>query len=138
MSDYLNVKEVKGIDPALAAPSAASLFFEEKYKNSEKRQPLPQHRTRRQWRQLHRKLLAESAIYKAIENIDEGSILRVVGKTEYYNDRFSPRLESAEQIDLEEAEAEGWPDNSSKRLPRPKKNFGRPSKTPSLQSSTPN
>lgn len=48
-----------------------------------------------------------SAVLEALDGAAEGCIVRVSGKTEYYNDRFSPKLQAAEVIEAAEAEAEG-------------------------------
>ena len=49
----------------------------------------------------------DSPVFEALESVAEGCIVRISGKTEYYNERFSPRLQAAEMIDANEAEAEG-------------------------------
>ncbi|MFP4203352.1 MAG: 3'-5' exoribonuclease YhaM family protein [Opitutales bacterium] len=49
----------------------------------------------------------DSPVFATCENAREGCILRVSGATEYFQDRFSPRLQSAEVIEADEAEAEG-------------------------------
>ena len=108
MSDYHNVQEVKAIDPAIAAPFRCILILRRKHtKTAKNGNPFLSIELGDSGGSFTANCFSDSAIYKAIEKMDEGSILRVAGKTEYYNDRFSPRLQSAEQIDLDEAEAEG-------------------------------
>jgi 3'-5' exoribonuclease len=48
----------------------------------------------------------DSAVFAALENVAEGSIIRISGKTEYYNERFSPRLQAAEEVDAADEDAQ--------------------------------
>ena len=49
----------------------------------------------------------DSAVFEALNPAAEGGIVRLSGKTDDYNDMFSPKLQAAEVIEGAEAEAEG-------------------------------
>jgi 3'-5' exoribonuclease len=49
----------------------------------------------------------DSPAYIAFGEMNEGSIVRVSGESDHYQERFSPRLRSVKAISLEEADAEG-------------------------------
>ncbi|ADE54567.1 3'-5' exoribonuclease YhaM family protein [Coraliomargarita akajimensis] len=108
MPDYKTVQEVKAIDPALAAPFRSILILRRKTtKTAKNGNPFLSIELGDAGGSFTANCFGDSAIYKALEPVAEGSIIRVSGKTEYYQERFSPRLQAAEVIDAEEASAEG-------------------------------
>jgi len=108
MSDYLNVQEVKGIDPSLAALFRSILILRRRAtKTAKNGNPYMSLDLGDSSGNFSANCFSDSSVYQNLEQAEEGSILRIVGKTEYYQGRFSPRLQSAEIIDLEEAQAEG-------------------------------
>ena len=108
MSDYQTVQEIKAIDPALAAPFRSILILRRKTtKTAKNGNPFLSIELGDGGGSFTANCFGDSEVFKAIDPIAEGSILRVAGKTEYYQERFSPRLQAAEEIPAEEASAEG-------------------------------
>ncbi len=108
MSDYQTVQEVKGIDPALAAPFRSVVILRRKTtKISKTGNPFLSVELGDSSGSFTANCFDGSETFKAIDAIAEGSILRVAGKTEYWQDRFSPKLQAAEALTAEDASAEG-------------------------------
>lgn len=108
MSDYQTVQEIKGIDPSLAAPFRSIVILRRKTtKTSKTGNPFLSIELGDSSGSFTANCFDGSETYKAIDTIAEGSILRVAGKTEYWQDRFSPKLQAAEALTPEEADQEG-------------------------------
>lgn len=108
MSDYQSVQELKSIDPALAAPFRSILILRRKTtKTAKNGNPFLNIELGDSGGSFTANCFGDSEVFKAIEPITEGSILRIAGKTEYYQERFSPRVQAAEAISTEEASDEG-------------------------------
>lgn len=108
MADYQTVKEIKGIDPALAAPFRSILILRRKTTRTSKTgNPFLNLELGDSTGSFSANCFDGSEIFKVIDSIPEGSILRVAGKTEYWQDRFSPKLQATEEISESEASDEG-------------------------------
>lgn len=108
MPDFKTVQALKTIDPKLAAPFRSILILRRKtVKTAKNGNPFLSIELGDSGGSFNANCFGDSEIFKTLEPVDEGSIIRVSGKTEYYQDRFSPRLQAAEPITPEEADAEG-------------------------------
>jgi len=107
MPDYQSVQEIKAIDPALAAPFRSILILRRKTtKTAKNGNPFLSIELGDSKGSFTANCFGDSEVFRAIEPLAEGSILRIAGKTEYYQERFSPRLQAAEAISPEEASTE--------------------------------
>lgn len=108
MSDYQSVQEIKAIDAALAAPFRSIVILRRKTtKTAKNGNPFLSIELGDGGGSFTANCFGDSEVFKAIEPVAEGSILRIAGKTEYYQERFSPRLQAAEMISAGEASDEG-------------------------------
>lgn len=108
MSDYKTVQEIKEIDVNIAAIFRAILILRRKTtKTAKNGNPFLSIELGDGTGSFNANCFDGSDIYKVVNAVPEGSILRLAGKTEYWQERFSPKLQAAEVIDAEEAEAEG-------------------------------
>jgi 3'-5' exoribonuclease len=108
MSDYKTVQELKGIDVNIAAPFRSIFILRRKTtKMAKNGNPFLSIELGDSGGSFTANLFGDSDIFKALDPVPEGSIVRISGKTEYYMERFSPRLQAGEAIDNAEAEAEG-------------------------------
>lgn len=108
MSDYKTVQEVKAIDVNIAALFRCILILRRKTtKIAKTGNPFLSVELGDSTGSFTANCFDGSDIYKVIDLVPEGTILRLAGKTEYWQDRFSPKLQAAEAIDTEEATAEG-------------------------------
>ncbi len=108
MSDYATVQEIKGIDAAIAAPFRCILILRRKTSKTAKNgNPFLSIELGDRSGSFNANCFNDSELFAVLNKINEGSIIRVVGKTDYYQERFSPRLQAVEVIDTAEAEAEG-------------------------------
>lgn len=111
MSDYKTVQEIKGIDANLAAPFRAILILLKKASKVAKNgSPFLNLEFGDRSGRFSANCFSDSEVFNALGDIEEGAIVRVAGKTEYYQERFSPRINSIEAVDMTEAEAEGMLD----------------------------
>ena len=125
MSDYQTVQEVKGIDPALAAPFRTIVILRRKTtKTSKTGNPFLSVELGDSSGSFTANCFDGSETFKTINTLPEGCILRVAGKTEYWQDRFSPKLQAVENISAEEAAAEGLMAHLIETPPSPKKLWG--------------
>ncbi|MEM1222397.1 MAG: HD domain-containing protein [Verrucomicrobiota bacterium] len=108
MSDYKTVQEIKQIDPQIAASFRSILILRRRtVKTAKNGNPFLSIELGDSGGSFNANCFSDSEVFAALEKAEEGSILRVSGKTEYYQDRFSPRLQAAEPIDAAAAEEEG-------------------------------
>jgi 3'-5' exoribonuclease len=108
MADYQTVQEIKGIDVNIAAPFRCILILRRKTtKTAKTGNPFLSIELGDSSGSFTTNCFDGSDIFKAFNAAAEGSILRVAGKTEYWQDRFSPKLQAAEVINADEASAEG-------------------------------
>ena len=108
MSDYKTVQEIKEIDVNIAAIFRAILILRRKTtKTAKNGNPFLSIELGDGTGSFNANCFDGSDIYKVVNAVPEGTILRLAGKTEYWQERFSPKLQAAEVIDAEEAEAEG-------------------------------
>lgn len=108
MSEFKTVQELKQLDPNIAAPFRSILILRRKtVKTAKNGNPFLSIELGDSGGSFTANCFGDSPVFAALENVAEGSIIRVSGKTEYYQERFSPRLQAAEELDAAEAEAEG-------------------------------
>jgi len=108
MSEFKTVQELKQLDPNIAAPFRSILILRRKtVKTAKNGNPFLSIELGDAGGSFTANCFGDSAVFAAMEHLAEGSIVRVSGKTEYYQERFSPRLRAAEAVDAAEAEASG-------------------------------
>ena len=108
MSDYRTVKALKQLDKDLAVPFRGIFLLQKKTtKTARNGNPFLSIQVGDAGGSFNANCFGDSAVFAALDPAEEGSIIRLSGTTEYYKDRFSPRLQAAEPITREEAEAEG-------------------------------
>ena len=108
MSDYKTVQEVKALDVNIAARFRCILILRRKTtKTAKNGNPFLSVEFGDSSGSFNANCFDGTDIYKVIDAVPEGSILRLAGITEYWQDRFSPKIQAAEFIEAEEAEAEG-------------------------------
>jgi len=108
MSDYKSVQDLKSIDPEMAVPFRGIYILKRKETRTAKTgNPFFSLEFADQGGSFSANAFDGSKSYEILEMANEGCIVRLSGKTEYYNDRFSPRLVALEVIDASEAEEEG-------------------------------
>ena len=108
MSEFKTVQELKQLDPLKAEPFRSILVLRRKaVKTAKNGSPFLSMEMGDAGGSFTANAFGDSAIYSALENVEEGAIVRIAGKTEYYQERFSPRLQAAEEVDAAEAEASG-------------------------------
>lgn len=120
MSEYKTVQEVKGIDANLAAPFRCILVLLKKApKVAKNGNPFLNLEFGDRSGRFNANCFSDSEVFDALNNVDEGAIVRVVGKTEYYQERFSPKIHAIEVVDMNEAETEGLLDQLVEIPPEP-------------------
>ncbi len=108
MSDFQTVQELKSLDPAMAVPFRGIFILKRKETRTAKNgNPFLSLELGDSGGSFTANAFGDSPVFEALDPAAEGCIVRISGKTEYYNDRFSPRLQAAEVIDAAEAEASG-------------------------------
>ena len=108
MSDYKTVQEIKGIDVSLAAPFRSILILLKKApKVAKNGNPFLSLELGDRSGRFSANCFSDSEVFDALSNIEEGSVVRISGKTEYYQERFSPRIFAIEVLDMAEVETEG-------------------------------
>jgi len=108
MSEFKTVQELKQLDPNIAVPFRSMLILRRKaMKTAKNGNPFLSVELGDAGGSFTANCFGDSAVFATLEHVVEGAIIRLAGKTEYYQDRFSPRLQAAEEVDAAEAEAEG-------------------------------
>jgi len=108
MLGYKTIQELKQIDPALAAPFRGIYILKRKNTRMARNgNPFLSLELGDSGGSFTANCFNDSAVFKACDGAPEGSIVRISGTTEYYQERFSPRLQAAEIIEPEEAETDG-------------------------------
>ncbi|MGB0409593.1 MAG: 3'-5' exoribonuclease YhaM family protein [Opitutales bacterium] len=108
MSEHKSVQELKSIDPDIAAPFRGIFILKRKETRTTKNgDPFLSLEFGDSGGGFNANAFSGSAVMEALESAVEGCIVRLSGKTDYYNDRFSPKLQAAEVIEAEEAAEEG-------------------------------
>ena len=108
MSEFKTVQELKQLDPLKTEPFRSILLLRRKsVKTAKNGNPFISLEMGDAGGSFTANAFGESAVFSALEHVEEGAIIRIAGKTEYYQERFSPRLQAAEEIDAAEAEASG-------------------------------
>jgi len=108
MSDYKTVQQLKEIDVNIAALFRSILILRRKTtKTAKNGNPFLSIELGDSSGSFTANCFDGTDIYSAIDAAPEGTILRIAGKTEYWQDRFSPKLQAAEAIDAAEATDEG-------------------------------
>ncbi|MGB0333731.1 MAG: 3'-5' exoribonuclease YhaM family protein [Opitutales bacterium] len=107
MSDFKTVQELKQLDPNIAAPFRSIFILRRKtVKTAKNGNPFLSVELGDAGGSFNATCFGDSEVFAALENVVEGSLVRISGKTEYYNERFSPRLQAAEELDPSEEEAQ--------------------------------
>lgn len=108
MSDYKTVQELKSIDPGIAAPFRGIYILKRKETRTAKNgNPFLKVEFGDAGGSFSANAFGDSPAFEAFDPAPEGCIVRLSGKTDYYNDMFSPKLQAGEVIAAAEAEAEG-------------------------------
>lgn len=107
MSDYKTIQELKQIDAALAAPFRGIYILRRKtVKTARNGNPFLSVELGDSSGSFTANCFDNTPPYNALIDVNEGAIVRISGKTEYYQDRFSPKLQAGEEITAEEADEE--------------------------------
>lgn len=105
MSDYTTVQEVKRMDANSAASFRCLLILHKKASKVAKNgNPFLNIELGDRTGRFNANIFSDSEVFHTLDDTEEGAIMRVAGKTEYYQERFSPRIHAVEPIDMEEAE----------------------------------
>ena len=108
MPDYQSVQELKSIDPQMAAPFRGIYILKRKETRTAKNgNPFLKVELGDAGGSFGANAFGDSSVFEVLDPAAEGCIVRITGKTDYYNDMFSPKLQAAEVIEPAEAEAEG-------------------------------
>lgn len=107
MSEFKTVQELKQFDPAIAAPFRSIFILRRKtVKTAKNGNPFLSIELGDAGGSFTANAFGDSPVFKALETVAEGSIVRISGKTEYYQDRFAPRLQAAEEVTADDEEAQ--------------------------------
>jgi 3'-5' exoribonuclease len=107
MSEFKTVQELKQLDPAIAAPFRSIFILRRKtVKTAKNGNPFLSIELGDAGGSFTANAFGDSAVFAALENIAEGSMVRISGKTEYYQERFSPRLQAAEEVQADDEAAQ--------------------------------
>lgn len=68
---------------------------------------------------FHTTCFSDGEVYPILSSAEEGSVVRVKGHTDYYQERLSPRLSFAEVVAPETALKNGWMDDLVQLPPEP-------------------
>ena len=108
MSDFKTIQELKQIDTALAVPFRGIFILRRKtVKTARNGNPFLSVELGDSSGSFTANCFDNTAPYNALVAINEGAIVRISGKTEHYNDRFSPKIQAGEEISSEDAAEEG-------------------------------
>jgi 3'-5' exoribonuclease len=107
MSAFKTVQELKQLDPAIAVPFRSIFILRRKtVKTAKNGNPFLSIELGDAGGSFTANAFGDSAVFTSLENVAEGSMIRLSGKTEYYQDRFSPRLQAAEEVAADDEEAQ--------------------------------
>jgi 3'-5' exoribonuclease len=107
MSEFKTVQELKQLDSAIAAPFRSIFILRRKtVKTAKNGNPFLSIELGDAGGSFTANAFGDSAVFAALENVAEGSIVRISGKTEYYQERFSPRLLAAEEVAADDADTQ--------------------------------
>lgn len=107
MSEFKTVQELKQIDKAIAAPFRSIFILRRKtVKTAKTGNPFLSIELGDAGGSFTANAFGDSAVFAALEKVVEGSMVRIAGKTEYYQERFSPRLQAAEEVDASDEDAQ--------------------------------
>jgi 3'-5' exoribonuclease len=102
MSDYKTVQEVKGIDANLAVPFRCILILlKKKPKVAKNGNPFLSLEFGDRSGRFNANCFSDSDVFNALKDVEEGSIVRLAGKTDYYQDAFhlgSKQLRRSKQL----------------------------------------
>lgn len=108
MSDYKTIQDLKQIDAAIAAPFRGIYILRRKtVKTARNGNPFLSVELGDSSGSFTANCFDNTPPYDALTSVNEGAIVRISGKTEYYQDRFSPKLQAGEKMTSEEADEEG-------------------------------
>lgn len=108
MSDFRTVQQLKALDRELAVPFRGVFILRRKTsKTAQNGNPFLSCEFGDASGSFTANCFGDSSLFTALDPAEEGLILRIAGTTEYYNDRFSPRLTAGEIISTKEAAEEG-------------------------------
>jgi 3'-5' exoribonuclease len=108
MSDFRTVQELKALDRELAVPFRGIFLLRRKTtKTARNGNPFLSCEFGDASGSFTANCFGDSPLYTALDPADENSIVRIAGTTEYYNERFSPRLTAGEVIRADNAAEEG-------------------------------
>jgi len=108
MSEARTIQDLKALDPNLAVPFRGIYLLRRKAtKTARNGNPFLTIELGDSSGSLTATCFNDSPVFAVCEAADEGAILRISGSTDYYNGRLSPRLQAAELLTSEEAQAEG-------------------------------
>ena len=118
MPEYSTVRQLKELDPSQSVPFHGVFLLKRKNeKTARNGNPFLSMELADNGGGFNANCFSDSNVYAICKDLPEGAILRVVGHTEYFQDRFSPRLHEAEKLTEAEAEAEGVLDTLVERPP---------------------
>jgi 3'-5' exoribonuclease len=107
MSEFKTVQELKALDPTIAVPFRSIFILRRKtVKTAKNGNPFLSIELGDAGGSFTANAFGDSAVFTSLEHVPEGSIVRISGKTEYYQDRFSPRLQAAEAADASDEETQ--------------------------------
>ena len=107
MSEFKTVQELKQIDPTIGATFCSIFILRRKtIKTAKNGSPFFSLEFGDASGSFTASAFGDSAVFTSLENVAEGSMIRLSGKTEYYQDRFSPRLQAAEEVAADDDEAQ--------------------------------
>lgn len=108
MSDYKTIQELKALSSDLAVPFRGIYILRRKTtKTARNGNPFLSIELGDSSGSFTANCFDNTEPFNALVDTVEGGIVRISGKTEYYQDRFSPKLQAAEVIEADEAESEG-------------------------------
>ena len=106
MSEFKTVQELKQLDSAIAAPFRSIFILRRKtVKTAKNGNPFLSVELGDAGGSFTANCFGDSSVFEALEHVPEGSIVRISGKTEYYQERFSPRLQAAEAVESSDEDA---------------------------------
>ena len=137
MSDFRTVQQLKGLDRELAIPFRGIYILRRKTsKTARNGNPFLNCEFGDSTGSFSANCFGDSPLFAALDPVEEGIIVRIAGTTEYYNDRFSPRLTAGEILNTDEAIDEGALDQLIETHPKVRLNSGKTCKMQSALSIT--
>ncbi|CAI8345300.1 MAG: 3'-5' exoribonuclease YhaM [Opitutia bacterium UBA7350] len=108
MSDFRTVQQLKGLDRELAVPFRGIFILRRKTsKTARNGNPFLSCEFGDSSGIFSANCFGDSPLFTALDPAEEGIIVKIAGTTEYYNNRFSPRLTAGEIISYDTALDEG-------------------------------